>query len=149
MSFSPGGRHSVDGLQAVVPQPQARGVGRALRTPPAGPPRPLPGIRTAAGTLMDDGLGREGLSFLGRRLPPSFQLRVVAVAPGSERAYVEAEWRDALVVVERGEIEVECLGGARRWFRCGDVLWLTGLPLRALHNSGHEPAVLVAVSRRG
>jgi hypothetical protein len=89
------------------------------------------------------------ISFLGRRLPPRFELRVVTVAPGHRRDYDQAEWRDALVVVERGELELECLGGSRRCFRRGDVLWLEGLPLRALHNRGPEPAVLAAVSRRG
>jgi len=91
---------------------------------------------------------RDRLSFLGRRCSPSFEVRVVAVAAGRKRAYDEAEWRDALVVLERGEIELECLGGSRQRFRRGDVLWLVGLPLRALHNPGCEPALLVAVSRR-
>jgi hypothetical protein len=88
------------------------------------------------------------LSLLGRRLPPEVELRVVAVPPSRVRAYDEVEWRDALVVVERGEIDVECLGGSRKSFRRGDVLWLVGLPLRGLRNLGHEPAVLAAVSRR-
>jgi hypothetical protein len=78
---------------------------------------------------------------------PAFVLRAVAVAPGCERAYVEAEWRDALVAVTRGEIELECLGGARCRFRTGDVLWLSGLPLRALRNRGDEPALLVTYAR--
>ena len=94
---------------------------------------------------MDD--GREQLSFLGRGVPPAFELRVVTVAPGRARAFVDAEWRDALVLVERGEIELECTSGSRRGLKHGDVLWLVGLPLRALHNRGSEPAVLVAVSR--
>jgi len=85
---------------------------------------------------------------IGKRLPASFELRVLTVAPGGERAYDEAEWRDTLVVVERGEVELECLGGSRKRFRRGDVLWLAGLPLRALHNCGGEPTVLTAVSRR-
>lgn len=97
---------------------------------------------------MDGGARRERLSFLGRRLPASFELRVVAVAPGCERAFDDAEWRDAVVVVERGQIELECLGGTCWCFGRGDVLWLSGLPLRALRNPGREPAVLVAVSRR-
>jgi len=97
---------------------------------------------------MDDGAGRDRLSFLGRRLPPGFELRVVTVAPGHQRAYDQAEWRDALVIVERGEIDLECLGGSWQRFGRGDVLWLDGLPLRQLHNRGREPAVLVAVSRR-
>jgi hypothetical protein len=88
------------------------------------------------------------LSFLGRPLPAAFALRVVALAPGGARRYVAAEWRDALVVVERGEIEVETVGDGPRRFATGDVLWLSGLPVRALHNPGGVPAVLVAVSRR-
>jgi quercetin dioxygenase-like cupin family protein len=77
-----------------------------------------------------------------------FLVRAVAVAPGCEHAYDEAEWRDAIVSVTCGEIELECLGGARHEFRTGDVLWLAGLPLRVLRNRGTEPALLVAVSRR-
>jgi len=95
-----------------------------------------------------DGSGRHRLSFLSRRLPPAFELWAAAVAPGRERPYHEAEWRDAIVVVERGAVEIEFLGGSRRRFARGDVLWLVGLPLRALHNRGREPALLVAVSRR-
>jgi hypothetical protein len=97
---------------------------------------------------MDDGGGGDRLSFLGRRIPPAFELRVVAVAPGRDRAYREAEWRDAIVIVERGQIELESSRGGRRCFGRGDVLWLIGLPLRALHNPGRAPALLVAISRR-
>jgi hypothetical protein len=80
--------------------------------------------------------------------PCAFDLREVAVAPGCSRTYDEAEWIDALVVVARGEIELEALHGASRRFARGDVLFLVGLPLRALRNDGAEPAVLLAVSRR-
>jgi hypothetical protein len=89
------------------------------------------------------------LSFLGRRLPPTYERLVVILAPGQARAYDAAEWRGAIVVVERGQIELECLDGSRYRFRRGDVLWLDGLPLRALHNHGSTCAVLAAVSRRG
>jgi len=78
-----------------------------------------------------------------------FRVRTVAVAPGQERVIDDAEWRDALVLLERGEIELECPGGARRRFRSGSVLCLAGLGLRAVHNEGPEPALLVAVSREG
>jgi hypothetical protein len=70
------------------------------------------------------------------------------VQPGRERVE-DAVWRNALVVVERGEVELEFRRGSRLCFRRGDVLWLTGLPVRALCNPGQEPALLVAVSRRG
>jgi quercetin dioxygenase-like cupin family protein len=93
--------------------------------------------------------GPDGLSFLHGRLPPRFELRVVTMAPGQLWAYDQAEWRDALVVVERGELVLECRAGSRRCFGRGDVLCLEGLPLRALHNRGPEPVVLAVVSRRG
>jgi quercetin dioxygenase-like cupin family protein len=90
----------------------------------------------------------ERLSFLGRLLPSGFEMRVVVVDPGDTRAYRESDWRDALVVVERGEIQLEASGGGRRVFATGDVLCLVGLSLQAIHNRGLEPAVLVAVSRK-
>jgi hypothetical protein len=73
---------------------------------------------------------------------------VVSVPPGASRAYVEDEWRDAVVYVERGAIELRDGYGNRRRFDVGSVLWLVGLSLRTLHNPGAEEAVLVAVSRR-
>jgi hypothetical protein len=91
---------------------------------------------------------RDRLSIAGERLPATFVRRKVVVDPGSERPYDPAEWWDAIVVVEQGEIELECEAGHLARFKRGDTLWLTGLPLRALHNHGSEPAVLVAISRR-
>jgi hypothetical protein len=90
----------------------------------------------------------EPITFLGRPLGPSFRARVVTVEPGTARAYDEAEWRDALVVVECGEVVVECRGGTRRTFGPTDVIWLTGMGVLALRNDGAESTVLVAVSRR-
>jgi hypothetical protein len=77
-----------------------------------------------------------------------FARRHVVLDPGDRRPYEPAEWDDALVIVKRGEIDVECRAGGRMRFVAGDVLWFTGLPLRSLHNPGLDPAVLVAVSRR-
>jgi hypothetical protein len=77
-----------------------------------------------------------------------FVRRVVRVPPGRARDYDEADWRDALVVVVRGEIELEARAGGRERFARGAVLSLAGLPLRALHNQGAEPAELLAVRRR-
>ena len=97
---------------------------------------------------MDDGAGGERLSLLDRRLPPPFRLWTVAVPPGRRLPFDEAEWRDSLVVVEHGEIELECLDGSRERFGRGDVLCLVGVPLRALRNPGRDAVLLVAVSRR-
>jgi hypothetical protein len=98
---------------------------------------------------MVRGRTRGRRSFLDRQVPDGFSVRRIVVAPRTERAFDEAEWRDALVVVESGRIELESWSGLRPRFRPGDVLWLTGLPLRALHNRGRRPAVLVVVSRPG
>jgi len=78
----------------------------------------------------------------------AFTRRELVLDPGDRRAYDEAEWHDALVVVKRGEVDIECRAGGRMRFVAGDMLWLTGLPLRALKNEGPEPVVLVSVSRR-
>ena len=91
---------------------------------------------------------RERLSFRGARLPAAFESRAVAVPPGERPVHGDEEWRDSLVVVEHGEIEFVCAGDARRRFREGDVLWLTGLGLRAIHNPGPRPAFLAVVRRR-
>jgi hypothetical protein len=77
----------------------------------------------------------------------SFARRTVTVAAGSERPYDPGEWFDSLVVVQDGEVELHGCSGELARFKRGDVLWLAGLPLRALRNPGPDPAVLVAVSR--
>jgi hypothetical protein len=97
---------------------------------------------------MDAEPAGERLSFLGRQVGPACVVREVVVAPGTARRYDEAEWVDALVVVERGEVELEALCGDRRRFGSGSVLWLVGLPLLALRNHGPDPVLIVAVSRR-
>ncbi len=94
---------------------------------------------------MDDG---EPLTFLGRWLSPAFERRYVRLAVGDRKPHRDAEWEGALVVVEDGAIELECTAGGRRRFESGAVLWLSGLPLVAMHNPGPGPALLVAVSRR-
>jgi hypothetical protein len=69
------------------------------------------------------------------------------VGPGPARAYDAREWRDAIVMVERGEIEVEGRAGGRARFGPGAVVALDDLPLRALRSIGPDAALLVAVRR--
>ena len=71
----------------------------------------------------------------------------MALAPGGTLRYDEEEWRDALVTVESGEIELQMKCGRSCFFQRGDLLWFQGLPLASLHNRGAEPTVLVAASR--
>jgi hypothetical protein len=77
-----------------------------------------------------------------------FDVKVIVVPPGSEWAYAETEWRDSLVVVESGTIELETIRGIRRRFAVGDVLHLAGLRLRLIRNAGDLSAILSAASRR-
>jgi hypothetical protein len=92
-------------------------------------------------------MGHERLSFLGGAPHRGFARRLVVLAPGRDHAYDPEEWRDALVVVERGTLELEALSGGRLRLGPGAVLWLTGLELRALHCASDEPTVLSAVTR--
>ena len=69
------------------------------------------------------------------------------MAPGASRPFDEAEWGDALVVLESGEVDLEGLTGCQQHLRPGTIFWLAGLPLRCLHNVGRDPAVLVAICR--
>jgi hypothetical protein len=91
---------------------------------------------------------RERLSLLERPPPPGFELRVLLIAPMGTRPYRGAEWRDALVVVERGEVELEGHDGTLWPFEEGAILWLAGLPVRALHNRRPDVAILAAAARR-
>ena len=92
--------------------------------------------------------GPDRLTFLDGPVPSRFRLRGVTLEPGSTRPFREDEWHDALVVVERGEIELECRAGSRRRFPEGAIMWLQGMDLQAMHNPGTEATVLSAVSRR-
>jgi hypothetical protein len=86
-------------------------------------------------------------AFLGRPVPPGFVVREVVVAPGDDLAYVESDWCGCIVTVESGTIDLASPHSVRASFLTGDILWLAGLPVRALENPGPDPTVLVAISR--
>jgi hypothetical protein len=86
-------------------------------------------------------------AFLGRVLPPEFSSRTIMIPPGEALAYRPAEWHDALVVVERGRIDLETACGRHR-FPSGAMLCLSGISLRAVRNPGPAVAVLVAITRK-
>lgn len=88
------------------------------------------------------------LPFLRDPLPPAFRRRTVVVDPGDSRPYDGDEWRDELVVVEQGRLDLECHAGGVRSFPTGAIVCLDHLALRTLHNRGPDPTILVAVSRR-
>ena len=93
-------------------------------------------------------MGQNRLPFLDGDLAPPFRRRTLTIEPGCRRTYAAAEWRDTLVVVRSGEVELETCDGQRWRFRCGAVLCLAGMSLRALWNPGAVDTLLVAVSRR-
>jgi len=66
-----------------------------------------------------------------------FRRRSIRLEPGESRRSGDAEWRDALVVVEQGDVELECAAGGRRRFAGGAVLWLEGIDLRVLSRCTH------------
>ena len=80
-------------------------------------------------------------------LPPAFEGWRLVLKPGEERLTDAAEWSDAIVLIERGVIEVHCRAGGWRAFRAGDILALSCLPLRAIRNPADKSAKLVAVRR--
>jgi L-asparaginase II len=64
------------------------------------------------------------------------------------RAFEPAEWRDGIVVIERGAVELEAGDGDRARFARGAVIALAALPVRGLRNDGREIAVIAIVRRR-
>lgn len=87
------------------------------------------------------------VSFLGARCPSGLRVRTLALQPGDAMDYLASDWTDSIVVVERGELRIECHSGACASFAEGAVLVLSGLALRRLVNPGVTTVVLTAVSR--
>lgn len=91
--------------------------------------------------------------FLGAPAPEGFLARTATLPPGGRLELSDEDdlrlWSGALVVVERGCLEVACRSGARRRFPAGSVLTLAGLPLGgvSLHNPGEVVLVLTALAR--
>ncbi len=76
-----------------------------------------------------------------------FSRRVGQLVPGREVRLDPAVWQDAIVFVEAGEIELECVSGERRRFARSAIVCFTPV-VRLLRNSGDVPVRLIAISRR-
>ena len=81
------------------------------------------------------------------RRSATFARRLLVLPPGARRPYRAGEWKSTFVSIDSGRIELERAGQPARLFQQGDVLWLTGLGLSAIHNPGPTPAILTLVSR--
>jgi 2-methylisocitrate lyase-like PEP mutase family enzyme len=82
-----------------------------------------------------------------RPLPEGFSRRIFRVAPGLELGLELDCPPDAIVVVEQGELEIECRAGACRRFARGSMIPIARLPIAYLRSVGPSPLVLVAVWR--
>jgi hypothetical protein len=77
--------------------------------------------------------------------PPGFWRSVVHVGTGVELD--PGGLPDALVVVEQGELELECRSGSRRRFGRGSMIPIARFPIARMQSVGPDSLVLVAVSR--
>jgi 3-oxoacyl-[acyl-carrier protein] reductase len=91
-------------------------------------------------------MAHRDLPFVRGSLPRSLTRRVVTIGPGRSLPYDSDVWRDALIVVERGAIELQDTRGRSWRFGDGSLLSLGDLPLRRLGNPGPTRAVLVAIA---
>jgi hypothetical protein len=74
--------------------------------------------------------------------------RIVELAAESTLSYQPSQWRDTIVFVLAGEVEIECIDGERRCFNRGATLVFSLLQIRTIRNPAAEPARLLAISRR-
>jgi hypothetical protein len=90
----------------------------------------------------------EPLSLLTIALPPWFERRTVTIAVGEELGPREASWRDELVSVEAGSLDIVSPDGTVLHLTAGAMLFLDGVAHVALRATGDVPTVLAAVRRR-
>jgi quercetin dioxygenase-like cupin family protein len=80
-------------------------------------------------------------------LAAGFSRRVLRVASGAELDLERACLRDAIVIVEEGELELECRMGVRRRFGRGSMIAIARPSVAHARSVGPGRLVLVAVSR--
>ena len=91
--------------------------------------------------------GSAGDALFRDPLPDGFAMSVYRAAPGRYLGLEPAPPRDSIVVVEQGELELECRAGACRRFGRGSMIPIARLPVAHLRSTGSLPLVLVAVAR--
>ena len=84
---------------------------------------------------------------LFRTLPQGFTRRVVRLAAGHDLGLELCGLPDAIVIVEDGELEIECRAGGRRRFGPGSMLPISRVPVVHARNVGAAPLTLLFVSR--
>jgi quercetin dioxygenase-like cupin family protein len=100
---------------------------------------------TGTGASDDDSLD---VDCLAHTVGPAFRRCLVEVPPGDALQLDPASWRDAIVFVLAGQVDVRCSGGIGHQFRQGDILCFARPPVRSVRNPGRVPARLLAIWRR-
>jgi hypothetical protein len=88
------------------------------------------------------------LRLLALALPAWFERRVVTIGPGETLDDGDWGWRDEIVSVEAGALDIVGPDGDVLHLDVGAVLWLDGVPHVALRGAGEGPTVLAAIRRR-
>jgi hypothetical protein len=91
--------------------------------------------------------GRAGDALFRDPLPDGFALRVYRALPGGDLRFEPAPPSHAIVVVEQGELELECRAGTCRRFGRGSMLPIARLPMAHLRSVGSRPLVLAVIAR--
>ena len=87
-------------------------------------------------------------SLAATRAPPGFEVRGMTIPAGSQRPF-PGDWCAALIVVEDGELEVECALGSQAIFRPGAMLCFAKVRVTWLRNCTSQPVVLAAFLTAG
>ena len=85
--------------------------------------------------------------FFRASLPAGFVRHVYRAAPGRNVALDPAPPRDAIVVVEHGELEILCTAGGCRRFGRGSMIPIGRVSVARLRSVGSRPVVLIAIAR--
>jgi len=88
------------------------------------------------------------LDRLARGTTDEFDRRLIEIGPFTQSEEDPVSWRDAIVFVRAGAIEIVCANGGRGRFRCGDILCLAPFSVRVVCNPAADPARLLVISRR-
>src|SRR4029453_3462500 len=96
-------------------------------------PRALPGLRPSRQAPMSAGECAGDAIFRGS-LPECFSRRVFRLAPGLELALEPGLLPDTVIVVEQGELELECRAGTCRRFARGSLIPIALLPVSRLRS---------------
>lgn len=86
---------------------------------------------------------KEGLLFCLDRVTFSKEV----LNPGQPLAFDPDRWRDALVLVQSGVLQMRCRSGQATSFDAGCVVHFANLDLDSLSAGGEEPTHLLAVCR--